>query len=92
MLYYKVKKDYGGKTLWRNGKYHGNLVAHELYTENELNKRNILLCNHVQFNWFDLVEIPKSKTYWFFGARFSNTSGKLISDGNEVKMENTNKK
>lgn len=72
MKFYRVKADYDNKVryFWGNGRNTGKtlrngiLVANELYTERERAK----IANG---NWFfDLVEIPKNKTYWFFGARF----------------------
>ena len=41
------------------------MVANELLTEREKN----MYCNHDKH--YEVVEIPKNKTYWFFGARFA---------------------
>ena len=70
MKYYKVKPEYDNKARykWNN---HGQgvrdsiLVANELYTLAEF--RKIANCQE----WFQEVEVPKSKVYFFFGARFS---------------------
>lgn len=70
MEYYKVKPEFDNKTLWHNGKYKGFLIANELFTERELVKKNILFCYGVDSYMFDLVNIPKNKTGFFFGARF----------------------
>lgn len=43
------------------------MITGELLTERERNK----FCNHDKH--FEVVEIPKNKTHWFFGARFENT-------------------
>lgn len=41
------------------------MVANELLTEREKN----MYCNHDKH--YEVVEVPKNKTYWFFGARFA---------------------
>lgn len=66
MLYYRVKKAYDQKH--KNPKVRdGNiLVADELYTPSEVRKLVHLNIDQV----FDKVEVPKTRTYWFFGARF----------------------
>lgn len=71
MLYYKVKPEHDQKTRFR---FHrgggleidGIFIQNELYTARELKKYlgAVQIC--------DIVEIPKSKIYWLFGARFSN--------------------
>ena len=65
MIYYRVRKEYDN--FPKNPKVHdGNiLVANELYTEKEFNKLPFVYAGA-----FERVEIPKSETYWFFGARF----------------------
>lgn len=72
MTYYRVKPQYDNFRLYHNRKYKGILIANELYTEKELVKHNILLSRGVKSEFFDMVEIPKTKIYWFFGARFEN--------------------
>lgn len=78
MKYYRVKTQYDNKTLCliKNHKYVHNgyfLIGGELYTEKEYKK---LIEHHVfGFSPWDAVEeieIPKSKIYWFFGARFAD--------------------
>lgn len=68
MTYYKVKKQYDNikrVVKSKNGlKYDGILVANELYTPTEYKK----LANNPYC--FEVVEVPKNKIYWFFGARF----------------------
>ena len=65
MIYYRVREEYDN--FPKNPKVRdGNiLVANELYTEAEFNK-----LPYVYAGAFERVEIPKSQTYWFFGARF----------------------
>ena len=70
MLYYKVKPQYDNKTRYiRNNKRqiipNGILIGGELYTPKEYEK--LMNCSE----WFDKVEIPKNKIYFFFGARFA---------------------
>lgn len=47
----------------------GELVRNELYTEKEKSK----ICNNKKC--FEVVDISKKKTYWFFGARFEINKG-----------------
>lgn len=66
MIYYKVKPEYDQKRkdpLSRNCDF---LVAHELYTKSERNKMI-----KVPDGAFERIEVPKTQTYWFFGARFA---------------------
>lgn len=71
MKFYKVKKEYDQKPLYKfyktkNHVPYSFLIANELYTDAELKKFNVdPIC-------FDVVEIPKNKTYWSFGARFES--------------------
>ena len=69
MKYYRVKDQYAGS---RRYKFHrgggleidGEYVKNELYTARELKK-------YIGgFTSCDPVTIPKSKIYFFFGARF----------------------
>ena len=66
MTYYRVRKEYDN--FPRNPRMRdGNiLIGGELYTEKELNK-----LPYIYAGAFESVEVPKSKTYWFFGARFA---------------------
>jgi hypothetical protein len=65
MKYYRVRKH--ADQFPKNPKVRdGNiLIANELYTEKEFNK-----LPYVYASAFEMVEIPKNKTYWSFGARF----------------------
>ena len=70
MIYYRVKPEYDNKTryTWNNkhqGVSNGILIANELYTPGEYKK----IANH--HGCFEQVQIPKSKIYFFFGARFA---------------------
>lgn len=72
MMYYKVKKEYADTNRYmyigstHYFKQYGVLIANELYTPCERKK----IANSDRF--FDIVEIPKNKTYRFFGARFAS--------------------
>lgn len=71
MIYYRVRKEYGNfpkNPRIRDGNI---LVAEELYTEREFNELPFVYAGA-----FERVEIPKSRTYWFFGARFEKTESK----------------
>lgn len=70
MKYYRVKLQYDNKTRYkwnnhRQGVPDSILIANELYTPKEFER----LANCPA--WFELVEIPKSKIYFCFGARFA---------------------
>ena len=61
MKYFKVKKESDQRS-----RIDGSiLIANELYTEKELKKYKINPVNVVP------VEIPKTKVYFCFGARFA---------------------
>lgn len=64
MIYYRVRKEYD--QMPKNPRVRdGNiLIADELYTETEFNK-----LPYIYAGAFERVEIPKSRTYWFFGVR-----------------------
>lgn len=71
MTYYRVKPQYDNKTRFKFHKgggleIDGIFVGNELYTSKEISKfpGGILYCEQ--------VEIPKSKIYFFFGARFAD--------------------
>jgi hypothetical protein len=79
MLYYRVKPDMDNrkKYVYIRGsnqkiKPDGILVANELYTPGERKQ----IANADKF--FEKVEISQRKTYWFFGARFSDETGVVI--------------
>lgn len=70
MIYYRVKPEYDNKTryTWNNkhqGVSNSILIANELYTPAEYKK--IANCP----DYFEQVQISKSKIYFFFGARFA---------------------
>lgn len=70
MKYYKVKPEFDNTNRYRFHKgggleIDGIYIANELYTANELKK----YLDHA--NKVEPVEIPKSKIYFFFGARFA---------------------
>ena len=65
MKYYKVQEE---KNYWdKKGNYLGFVVKDELITEVEMKK-----CKFTITSNFLPVEIKKTKTYWFFGARFED--------------------
>ena len=63
MLYYKVKNDFYTIT---NKKTKYFLQKNELLTQKELLK----ITNNTNTNNFNLVQIPKNKTFFSFGYRF----------------------
>lgn len=79
MRYYRVKPEYDQKQRIKNHKYSikrkpdGIFVANELYTAGELDK---FYLTKAQDNWFEPVDIPKNKVYWFFGCRFAMEENK----------------
>lgn len=66
MRYYKVKLEYD--QTYKNPRIHdGNiLIGNELYTESERIKMRF-----VPDKCFDIVDIPRNKTGFMFGARFA---------------------
>ncbi len=60
MTYYRVRKEFDQKKLPK----FDFLIANELYTARERKKLPI------SDEAFEKINIPKNKTYWFFGARF----------------------
>ena len=78
MKYFRVKKEYDNKPklnkYYYKTRYHYKYdiwIGGELYTALELNrieKSGI----PVNMTYFEEIEIPKTKTYFFFGARFSD--------------------
>lgn len=71
MKYVKIL-DY--KSIRNKTKFY-TLVKNELYTAKEFDKLN------KQFNInkkdYTIIDIPKSQTYWFFGARLQIKGGEL---------------
>ena len=64
MIYYRVRKEYDQMPKNPSVRDGNILVADELFTEAEFNKLPFVYAGA-----FERVEIPKSKTYWFFGVR-----------------------
>jgi len=67
MTYYKVPAALDQKRIINPKKKIWNdfrLIENELYTEGECKQRGI------RKEWLEKVTIKKTKTYWFFGARF----------------------
>ena len=70
MKYYKVKPENDNRFVCdiNNKRIITTLVANELYTENEYNKKGL----SIYVNYFDVVNISNKRTYFFFGARFES--------------------
>lgn len=84
MKYYRVKSEFDN---YKMSKDYEIFVGNELFTEKELEKVKIKYANRNNMGRsvlsisaadeknlmerFDIVEIPKTKTYWMFGARFA---------------------
>ena len=79
MRYYKVSPRFDGVQVWKMGRValhiDRELVGGELYTPAELRRLN----NGATYRGvrddeviFTPVEVPKNRTYWFFGARFAS--------------------
>ena len=84
MKYYRVKSEFDN---YKMSKDYDIFVRNELFTEKELEKVKIKYANRNNMGRsvlsiyaadeknlmarFDIVEIPKNKTYWMFGARFA---------------------
>lgn len=66
MRYYKVKPEYD--QTYKNQRIHDGdiLIGGELYTESERIKMRF-----VPDKCFDVVDIPRNKTGFMFGARFA---------------------
>lgn len=76
MKYYRVRPEFDNWAVGRN--YY--LVGNELLTETELRKLRARYNNYyrVPLNFeriFEEVEVSKRTVYFFFGARFSPTTG-----------------
>lgn len=77
MLYYKVKPEYDNrpkinrKQYFSCYKYKSDIwIKNELYTYTELQKmknKGII----IDYNMFDIIQVPKNKVYFCFGARFT---------------------
>ena len=65
MVYYRVRKEFDNfpqNPRIRDGNI---LIGEELFTEKEFNRLPFVYAGA-----FERVEMPKSQTYWLFGARF----------------------
>jgi hypothetical protein len=74
MIYYRVKKEFDQKYINPYIRNNDILIADELITKTELHKlvkRGLIHYKDYE-KFFDIVEIPKSKIYFFFGARFED--------------------
>ena len=69
MKYFRVPEKLDNLNIYHDGKYKGFLIRNELFTEREIDR----LFPWVK-NKLEEVEIKKSKTHWFFGARFESES------------------
>ena len=66
MRFYMVKDESDNVYCSKTGTF---LVARELITEKEFAKRGL---QYLDPKHFDVVEVKKNETHWFFGARFSD--------------------
>lgn len=71
MKYYRVKPEYDHAIAFGFGRRGGtrivgSYIGNELYTKTELKRRGDF--GYAQY--MDKVDIPKSKTFFSFGARF----------------------
>lgn len=68
MVYFKVPMNLDGRAVIKKGLYCGKiqrfLIKNELYTEKELEKYGMTETGLIS------VDIPKSRIFWNFGARF----------------------
>ena len=73
MRYYKVLPQYDNVYKYPAThvyNYYGKpdysfYIQNELYTETEIKKQNL------NTRYMEIIEIPKNKTYWFFGCRYA---------------------
>ena len=72
MKFYMVKDESDNVYCPKTGTF---LVARELITEKEFVKRGL---QYLSPKHFEIVEVKKNATHWFFGARFSDNN--LYSD------------
>lgn len=70
MKYYKVLPEYDQKTRWKFARG-GGLKMDGIYIKNELYTQRELLKYLDYSNYVVPVNIPKSKIYFIFGARFA---------------------
>ena len=84
--YYTLDNIYGYK--YKNGlRYSCQYIANELITEKELKKYYGITPDNIhEFPFLELVDIPKNKIHWFFGARFQDgTPIYYDENGNKIK-------
>ena len=83
MKYYRVNPEFDN---YKMSKHYDIFIGNELFTEKELEKVKIKYANRnnmkrsavsisatdekLLMSKFDIIEIPKNRTYWMFGARF----------------------
>ncbi len=60
MIYYRVREEFDQRRLPK----FDFLIANELYTTRE--RRELPISDEA----FEKVNVPKTRTYWLFGARF----------------------
>lgn len=83
MKYYKVKKEYDNKIIYKFARgggltVDGFFIGNELLTEAEARQifNNKHLIGAALLDVCEIVEVPKSEIYWLFGARFSPLTGR----------------
>ena len=79
MTYYKVKEKYDGVNVNPLIADSNILIKNELITTAEL-KRLLArgLSKYKNYaNFFDVVEVSKNKTYFFFGARYESGANNI---------------
>lgn len=81
MKYYRVKPEFDNVQQLKRKRHYmlkpGIWIGNELYTACELNRlenKGVIINNEI----FDIVEIKKTETYFFFGARFANDTGATV--------------
>ena len=68
MKFYRVKEECDNKNISTPKNVSCYIIARELYTVKEFEKK----INKKWLNCFELVEVSKKATHWFFGARFAD--------------------
>ena len=86
MLYAQIKKAADNKQVYKtndNCHYYPviTLVDHELYTMSEVKKYSI------PEKFYDIVNYPKNKTYFFFGCRYNDNQQYVFNEitGEKIK-------
>ena len=65
MKFYRVRKEYDNFPKDPKKRDGNILIGGELFTEKEFNQ-----LPYKYTKAFEIVDIPKHRTYWLFGARF----------------------